>query len=46
MTEPGVAKPKAPRLLQGRDCMAVCPERFRDYLRMGFALFSSYLGRL
>jgi len=38
VTEPGVAKPKDPRLSQRRDCMAVCPEQFRDYLRMGFAL--------
>ena len=36
--EPAVTKPQPPRLMQRGDCIAVCPEQFRDYLRMGFAL--------
>ncbi len=37
MTEPAVAKPQHPRLMQGLHG-SLSPEQFRDYLRMGFAL--------
>jgi hypothetical protein len=37
VTEPAVAKPQPPRLMQGLHG-GLSREQFRDYLRMGFAL--------
>ena len=37
MTEPAVAKPQHPRLMQGLHG-GLSREQFRDYLRMGFVL--------